>query len=341
MQDTQDKVFRIDDPFEFLTKDLLQKEYLENKLTDKQIAQKYSIGSKVTVWRRRKFWGIENSCKNKSNKNATKNRAFSISKDDAIVYLGQGLTYVDIAEKMGCSRMVAYRRMKELGLIEDHEQEMHKLKWHEELDEKQRKFILGDLLGDGSITPRGMFQCSHSHKQLSYIQYKMELLKNLISPSFKLSYNRVKNYQNGKEYYSYYLRTMNNEFLKAIYDIYYIDKVKVFPFDYLLDSEFDEYSLAVWYMDDGSRNGNSATLHTYGFGLDGNIQMSRFILKKFGVLPEIKEWGKETRSIDKSSCLYFSASNSDKFFQLVAPHMLPHFQYKLPEKYRQAKETKA
>lgn len=336
MQNTQEKIFRIDDSFGFLTKELLEKEYLENKLTDKQIAHKYNIGSKVTVWRRRKFWGIKNAYLSKSNQNATKNRSFSISKDDAIMYLGQGLTYIDIAEKMGCSRIVAYRRMKELGLIEDQEQEIQKLKWHEKIDERQRKFILGDLLGDGSITSRGMFQCSHSHKQLSYIQYKMGLLKNLVSPNFDLIYNRVKNYQNGKEYYSYYLRTMNNEFLKEIYDKYYVNNVKIFPIDYLLDSEFDEYSLAIWYMDDGSRNGNSATLHTYGFGMDGNIQISRFILKKFGIFPEIKNWGKENRNADKSCCLYFSASNSDKFFQTVAPHILPYFQYKLPERYRQA-----
>ena len=60
MQD--EKIFRIDDPYAFLTKELLEKEYTQNKLTDKQIALKYNIRSKVTVWRRRKFYNISNFC---------------------------------------------------------------------------------------------------------------------------------------------------------------------------------------------------------------------------------------------------------------------------------------
>ena len=49
------KIFKIDDEYRFLTERLLREEYCSNKLTDKQIALKYNIGSKATVWRRRIF----------------------------------------------------------------------------------------------------------------------------------------------------------------------------------------------------------------------------------------------------------------------------------------------
>ena len=330
-----DKIFRIDDPYAFLTRELLEKEYIENKLTDKKIAEKYNIGSKATVWKRRKFYGIANSCQNKSNQNALKNRKFTISKEDALKWQEEGKTYDDMAEIVGCSRMVLYRRIKELGIVTECHEEMKNLKRHEKLSETQVKFLLGDLLGDGNITPWGMYQCNHSYKQKAYIEYKKEMLSNLMSPSFNLKEHVANNHQNGKRYRCYYLRTMGNEYLKEIYSNFYVDGVKIFPYEYLMQSNFDAYSMAIWYMDDGSRNENSASLHTYGFGFDGNLQIAQFLFQKFNIKGEIKQWGNKNSTLDTKHCIYFSPNTSaDPFFQLVAPHILPSFQYKLPPKYR-------
>jgi len=327
-------IFKIDDEYSFLTEDLLKKEYLENKLTDKQIAKKYNVKSKVTIWRRRKFFNIENRFVNKVNKNAVANRKFSISHDDAAKWLTQGLTYVEIAEKIGCGRMVAYRRMKEMGLIDDQKQNIRKLKWHEVLTENQTKFILGCLLGDGNITHRGMFQCSHSHKQLDYIIYKKEIFKNLVPPNFVMKKLSVKNHQNDKIYYSYFLRTMNNENLKKIHDKYYINGNKIFPLPYIEKSIFDAYSLAIWYMDDGSRNYNIPTLWTLGFGYDGNLDILRFFKKKFDLEGCLKYDIRPEKPLDKIHYITFAGTEREKFFTIVSPYILPCFRYKLPEKYR-------
>lgn len=332
MQD--EKIFRIDDPYEFLTKDLLQKEYVENKLTDKEIAQKYKIGSKVTVWRRRQFHGITNSCQNKSNQNALKNRQFTVSKEDALKWQQEGKTYDEMAEIVGCSRMVLYRRIKELGVVTECHEEMKKLRWHEKLSEKQIKFLLGDLLGDGNITPWGMYQCNHSYKQKSFIEYKMETLSSLMSPGFELKEHIANNHQNGKQYRCYYLRTMGNEHLKNMYGDFYTNKTKIFPIDYLINSIFDSYSLAVWYMGDGSRRCKRSHIYTYGFGYEGNLEILKFLKRKFDLTGKIEQSIGATRSEDKSYFISFNPNESDKFFSLVAPHILPYFQYKLPEKYR-------
>lgn len=332
MQNNQ--VFRIDDPYEFLNQDLLQKEYIENKLSDREIAKKYNIGSKATVWRRRQFYNIGNSFQNKSNQNALKNRKFIISKEDVLKWQQEGKTYDEMATIVGCSRMVFYRRIKELGIVAKCSEAMKKLRWHEKLSDIQVGFLLGDLLGDGNITSWGMYQCSHSYKQKSYIEYKKEVLDNLMSPNFVFNEHIVNNHQNGKKYRCYYLRTMGNEFLKKIYNKFYINKVKVFPYKYLSESNFDAYSLAIWYMDDGSRNNKRSSLYTYGFEYCGNLDILRFLNERFGLTGQINQSKGNARSADKIYFISFDVENSNKFFQLVSPYVLPNFQYKLPEKFR-------
>jgi hypothetical protein len=332
MQNNQ--VFRIDDPYVFLTKDLLEKEYIDNRLTDREIAKKYNIGSKTTVWRRRQFYNIVNSFQNKSNYNALKNRKFIISKEDALKWQQEGKTYDEMADIVGCSRMVLYRRFKELGIVTECYKAMNRLRWHERLSDIQMRFLLGDVLGDGNITSCGMYQCNHSYKQKYYVEYKKEVLDNLLSPNFTLNEHVVNNHQNGKRYRCYYLRTMCNEFIKKMYDKFYINKVKVFPYKYLSESNFDAYSLAIWYMDDGSRNNKRASLYTYGFEYCGNLDILRFLQTRFGLAGQINQSKGDARSADKIYFVGFDIENSNKFFQLVSPYILPNFRYKIPEKFR-------
>ena len=102
--------------YDFLTEEILRTEYIMNELTDAQIATKYNVGSKTVIWRKRKAFGIKNRCPGKSNNNATVNRKFDISEEDAKIMINQRMGYKEIAEKMGCSEMVVKRRFKEMGL---------------------------------------------------------------------------------------------------------------------------------------------------------------------------------------------------------------------------------
>ena len=285
---------------------------------------------------KKNFFGIENTCKNKSNLNAKINRVFSISIEDAKEFLKQKMSYEEIANKIGCSRMVAYRRLKELNLIDNQKSTMKKLKWHEPINDLQNKFLLGCLLGDGNITSKGMFQCNHSNKQLEYIQYKKHLLFNLVAPDFDLNYNIIKNHQNDKTYYSYSMRTMQNEKLKEVYGEFYKNGIKIFPYDFLINSSLDEYSLAIWYMDDGSRKKNRIELYSQGFNYVDNLKIIEFLYKKFNICGVIQENKSETYNVNPNHRHHvrFNTIDSDKFFKLVSPHILPSFQYKLPERYQ-------
>jgi len=330
----ENEVFRIDDPYSFLTKGLLETEYLTNKLSDRQIAQKYNIGSKVTVWRRRQFFGVSNKLPTKSNTNASKNRRFDITLEHAQQLKSDGKSIKDIALVMGCSRMVACRRLKELGLVRDTPSTQKKLRWHEPINDLQHKFLLGDILGDGNITAGGMYQCNHSRKQLDYITYKHQVLINFLAPDFELIHQDVKNHQNGKTYKTVFLRTMQNEHLQKIHHVFYRGKIKTFPVDHLDKSTFDAYSLAIWYMDDGSRNGNTCHLHTYDFEYGGNVEIIGFLWKKFGLIGSIEKDNSKHRTPGKEYHIRFNVDEAAKFFAFVAPHILPYFYYKLPQGFR-------
>ncbi|MFA7219251.1 MAG: hypothetical protein WC119_01945 [Synergistaceae bacterium] len=325
-------MFKVDDEYGFLTKNLLEDEYLQNGLTDKQIAEKYNIGSKATVWRRRKHYDIKNKVPTKSNQNAKVNRKFVVSKEEVLKWQSEAKTYDEMAKIAGCSRMVLYRRIKELGLTDECPEAMKRLKWHEELSDNQIKFILGDLLGDGSITPWGMYQCNHSHKQKAFIQHKADLLSHILSPNFELKERIVDNHQNGKQYRTYYLRTMANKILKDIYSEFYKNGEKIFPIEYLQNAGFDANSLAAWYMGDGSNKRGQPHLFTYGFGYSGNLRILEFLHGRFDIKGDLKET--KGRPANKGNYITFKGENVQKFFSLVAPYMIPHFSYKLPEEYR-------
>ena len=154
--------------YDFLTKELLEQEYITNNLTDKQIAKKYNMPTKVVVWRKRKKFGIENKFPGKSNKNATKNRLFSITKPEAELLLQKGKSYQEIADHMGCSIIVAKRRFDEFGLVKRQEQSEHFCYYNVELSDSQKQMLIGSLLGDGGITESNAYGCTHSIKQSEY-----------------------------------------------------------------------------------------------------------------------------------------------------------------------------
>jgi len=150
---------------DFITKKLLEEEYLNNNLSDKEIAKKYNINSKSIVWRYRKKFGIKNKHKNKENKGRAK--IFTILIEEAKI-LRDNHTFKEIAEIMGCSKIVAKRRFAEMGLCKK-QNHTEKYKYLETaLTSEQRDLIIGSTLGDDTIAKHGAFSFTHSVKQKEY-----------------------------------------------------------------------------------------------------------------------------------------------------------------------------
>lgn len=301
-----------------LTKEILEEEYIKNNLTDKQIAQKYNVGSKVTVWRRRKYLGIENRLKNKSNKNACVNRRFDPDMDALKKMKDEGMTYMQMAEKLGCSRMVIARRLKEAELVKSQEQSIDNIAWDIELTEYQKSMLIGSLLGDGNITNE-RFQYTHSRKQKEYAQLKLDILSNILGEK-PIRDTKVPILYKGEliEYDAVYCQTLSNKYLSYLYDVFYKNNKKIFPYDFLIN-RLDACGLAFWFMDDGS---NHQDICTQSFTLEEHDLMRKLFDEKFGI--------KINRHADgKLYSTYIPVESWDRFVSLIRPHVIPLFDYKL------------
>lgn len=90
-------------------------------------------------------------------------------------------------------------------------------------------------------------------------------------------------------------------------------------------------SLATWYMDDGGMNPGtsrpSAHLHTEGYSHEEQLLLIDTLRKNFGIDAAINH-------NHKYEYLRINCDSSEKFWEKIAPYIIPCMQYKLPEKYR-------
>lgn len=305
--------------YDFLTEELLREEYEVNSLTDRKIAEKYNMPSRTVVWRKRKKFGIENKCKGKSNNNASVNRKFAISKEEAEKLLSEGKTFEQISEIMGCSKLVAKRRFKELGLSKEQEQTSHYEYYDVELTHSQKQLIMGSTLGDGTITVSGAYSCSHSVGQIDYFNHKRSVLDNLHSNKFQRYAHNYDNFETIPE--SVHFTTGCNKYLYELREIYYPEGKKIFPYEYL-KNKLEAGGLAYWYCDDGHIQKRATMLNTYGYSYEQQQIMIKLLSDRFDIIPTINKCGDQFR-------LRIGVKYFDHFISLVEPHIIPSMRYKI------------
>jgi DNA-binding CsgD family transcriptional regulator len=305
--------------YDFLTKDLIEEEYIKNNLTDKQIAEKYDVSSKTVIWKKRKEFGIENKYKGKSNKNATVNRKFSISKEEAEELLNDGKTFKEIANIMGCSIIVSKRRFKELGLTKEQKHSSHYEYYDVDLSGNQKQMLIGSVLGDGTITKHGAYSCSHSYKQEEYFNYKRKTLYNLHS-------DRVQRYVHScfkEDTESLHFTTGCNKYLYELRDIFYPEGKKIFPYEYMRDNLEGE-GLSYWHLDDGNYYKNIIKLCTYGYSYEEQKLIIKLLEEKFNIDGRI-----DKRNSRRDYYISLRKNSTKDFINLIEPYIIPSMRYKI------------
>ena len=181
-----------------------------------------------------------------------------------------------------------------------------------ELTNKEKSLIVGTLLGDAYIRTDGetsRLELHHSTKQVEYCKWKSSMLPSLLF-QFRYSNTYSKKYQ--KDYYSFHATSSRLECLNEFkYDIKGINP------NWL--KYYNELSLAVHYMDDGSKAGNSHRLATHSFNKEDLVYFVDFCFKKFGI-----KW-----TINKENFLYLPTKYSLKFRSIVQPFIHPTLMYKI------------
>lgn len=185
--------------------------------------------------------------------------------------------------------------------------------------DRQRSIILGSLLGDASLRKTNtnpFFSCEHGIKQLEYCKWKAKELESL-GAKFSTSKRKTIDKRTGIYYESAICRLPANPEFLDIYNNLYIDGRRTITKEYL--QHFDELSLAVMFMDDGSFTGHSINIATNCFTEDELLILIDFFKERFDL----------TFHINANHSIYLLKKDFEHFKALVLPFMRQELLYKL------------
>ena len=221
------------------------------------------------------------------------------------------------------------------------------LKEDKAVSESQKSFLIGALLGDGSIP-----QDYTGSPTFCWGQAKKIDLVNFFASKFESWVETRKPEGNRSEFFSF---RKKHEYFHELSDLFYSNKVKVIK-DSLLDLITPEV-IAQWYMDDGQwgksksqfntltrnknrrkdavRDKNSGTVYLYtnGFTKGDCEKLKNYINETFNLSFVLRSREVEI-STGKAKYYYlssYSIESNRNFFNLIKKYIHPEFSYKLPD----------
>lgn len=181
------------------------------------------------------------------------------------------------------------------------------------LTQLQKSLITGSVLGDGYLRrmpnrTNAFMTIHHSYKQREYVDWKFVKLKNICKSKPKINKDR-----NDYRFY-----TKQHPFLTNLYNKFYREKEKRIPGEL----ELNKITLAVWYMDDGSKCGKyDFYLNTQQFTVEDQEKLVSK-LEKIGI----------SSSLNKDKEYYrirLKYSSTKRLSALIGKIIIPSMQYKL------------
>jgi hypothetical protein len=188
-----------------------------------------------------------------------------------------------------------------------------------ELTSRQEAVLVGTLLGDGCLAQHGRHHRLHiKHKvaHRSLVEFKYEVFGNLISMPLHQFDQRL----NGGSYPCVQFATRTSPILSKWHDYFYRDGRKIVPTE--IGHYLSGLSMAVWFMDDGAADYAGATLQTHNFSADEVERLVSALREKFDLAVN-------SRRNKGKQIIYLNASSMNALRELLGPHMLPEFGYKL------------
>lgn len=182
------------------------------------------------------------------------------------------------------------------------------------LTEAQCSIVIGCLLGDGTMRCKAnaLLEVNHAFAQRDYVDWKFHQLIDLCRTAPKARKG------NGGRI-AYRFTTLSLPQLTSLYRAFYQGRRKVIPGLLTLTP----LTLAVWFMDDGCRSHRALYLNTQQFDLDSQARLVEMLRKQWGVV--------STLNRDKQySRIRVAVGSVGRFREVIGPHLLEQFNYKLP-----------
>jgi len=185
-----------------------------------------------------------------------------------------------------------------------------------ELTPRLRSILVGSMLGDGGLRPTGSktvgYVEHHSVKQKAYLDWKvMEWgpFVSTIPPSDKGTFRGFR------------IITHGCQTLWPFWEMFYPEGSGAKTFTNLPVDWVDDLALAVWFMDDGSKDGRYVKFSVGPNKADQRAQMQ--MLRRLGLNGKLYGEGGDVRIGVNSR------TGVNRFLDLVRPHMHPSMAYKL------------
>ena len=193
---------------------------------------------------------------------------------------------------------------------------------------EQMEFLIGSLLGDSHINKNGQMSFSHSEKQREYLELKQKIFNGGTIYTNKSSNNSFKK----DSLQSSFVLPVNAQ-TRKLRTLFYDENGKR-TIKNIIDY-ITEKSLAFWYMDDGSINGQSVVLHTESLSHEDNVLLSTFFDEKFGWKPVIDEIHRKYKDEERIYYhLRFNNEDSLRFLNIIVRYIPEFMKWKLPSEYK-------
>lgn len=230
------------------------------------------------------------------------------------LYTEEQLTEAEIAERFSTHQVAIGRLRTSWGIPTVSKSDRLKLPGFNQV---QTSLLLGSMFGDGGLKATGSttarLEESHADAQRAYLDWKAVLWGPYVAtiiPTKKQG-----------SYPGWRLITHGCREFRPYWEGFYPGGLGDKRFDHLSLASFDDLSLAVWFMDDGSRSSESFRFHVSPYAENQRVQLQ--ILRKFGLHPR-------TYPGDGDTTIHISGRGDiTRFIDLVAPHVPESMNYKL------------
>jgi len=242
-------------------------------------------------------------------------------KGELIKLFNLGYSIKKIAEILKLNKITVGINLRKLGLKASIRNKTMKI----EPSEREKSIMIGTLLGDASMQKSGLITLSHSIKQLEYIEFKRNLLKNISCSEIKYSERKDKRTERIYFISSFIIRS--TEFGKSIFNYLYNDK-KIISKEIL--KYYNEEAMAIHFMDDGCmakpHNVKYHFFATNAFDYNSVSLLKEHMKEKFNLNTRIQIVGKNKDQYEL--CIVGKESNKN-FENIIKPYCIESMYYKI------------
>nr|YP_010833290.1 LAGLIDADG endonuclease [Agaricus bitorquis]WFG54037.1 LAGLIDADG endonuclease [Agaricus bitorquis] len=191
--------------------------------------------------------------------------------------------------------------------------------------------IIGSVLGYSHLEKRSqgvgtrvIFEQSSSNVEYLMWFYKILALRGYCSEIAPKLSKKIST--NNKINYTYRVNSYTFTSFNWLHEMFYIKVnnrfVKIIPKN--IFAWLTPLSLAIWFMDDGSKLKNSARIATNCFTIEEVTFLCEGLKKKYGIVATPCKGG-----VGKGFIIYIHVESMKLFSSIVKPHMIPSMYYKL------------